>query len=35
MEDINEQFRIISTTSLNPQPIPSDIKIVMIGPPFV
>ncbi|KJJ83541.1 peptidase S16 lon domain-containing protein [Candidatus Omnitrophus magneticus] len=35
MEDINEQFRIISTTSLKPQPIPSDIKIVMIGPPWL
>jgi lon-related putative ATP-dependent protease len=33
VEDINEQFRLISTTSLKPRPIPSDIKIVMVGPP--
>ncbi|MFH1847148.1 MAG: ATP-binding protein [Candidatus Omnitrophota bacterium] len=35
VEDINEQFRIITTTSLKPRPIPSDIKIVMIGPPWL
>ncbi|MDD4956247.1 MAG: AAA family ATPase [Candidatus Omnitrophica bacterium] len=31
VEDINEQFRLISTTSLKPKPIPCDIKIIMIG----
>jgi len=35
VEDINEQFRLISTTSLKPRPIPSDIKIIMIGPPWL
>ena len=35
VEDINEQYRMISTTSLKPKPIPSDIKIVMIGPPWL
>ena len=35
VEDINEQFRLISTTSLKPRPIPSNIKIVMIGPPWL
>ncbi|MFH1305644.1 MAG: ATP-binding protein [Candidatus Omnitrophota bacterium] len=35
VEDINEQFRLISTTSLKPRPIPSDIKIIMIGSPWL
>ncbi|MDP8299392.1 MAG: ATP-binding protein [Candidatus Tantalella remota] len=35
VEDINEQYRMISTTSLKPKPIPCDIKIVMIGPPWL
>jgi lon-related putative ATP-dependent protease len=35
VEDINEQFRIITTTSLKPKPIPSDIKIIMVGPPWL
>jgi len=35
VEDINEQFRLISTTSLKPNPIPSDIKIIMVGPPWM
>lgn len=35
VEDINEQYRVITTTSLKPKPIPSDIKIIMIGPPWM
>ncbi|MBU0683262.1 MAG: ATP-binding protein [Candidatus Omnitrophota bacterium] len=35
VEDINEQFRLISTTSLKPKPIPCDIKIVLVGPPWL
>ncbi|MCK5450661.1 MAG: AAA family ATPase [Candidatus Omnitrophica bacterium] len=35
VEDINEQFRLVSTTSLKPKPIPSDIKIVMVGSPWL
>ncbi|MBD3426464.1 MAG: AAA family ATPase [Candidatus Omnitrophica bacterium] len=35
VEDINEQFRLITTTSLKPNPIPSNIKIIMIGPPWL
>jgi lon-related putative ATP-dependent protease len=35
VEDINEQFRLISTTSLKPKPIPSDIKMIMVGPPWL
>jgi lon-related putative ATP-dependent protease len=32
VEDINEQFRVITTTSLKPRPIPCDIKVIMVGP---
>jgi len=35
VEDINEQFRLISTTSLKPKPIPCDVKIVLIGPSWL
>jgi lon-related putative ATP-dependent protease len=35
VEDINEQFRLITTTSLKPKPIPCNIKIIMIGSPWV
>jgi len=34
IEDISEQFRLIATASLKPQPIPLDCKIVLIGPPL-
>jgi len=35
VEDINEQFRLITTTSLKPKPIPCEIKFIMIGPPWL
>ncbi|MFH1797789.1 MAG: ATP-binding protein [Candidatus Omnitrophota bacterium] len=35
VEDINEQFRVITTTSLKPNSIPSDIKVIMVGPPWL
>ncbi|MBD3378855.1 MAG: AAA family ATPase [Candidatus Omnitrophica bacterium] len=35
VEDINEQFRLITTTSLKPRPIPADIKVIMVGPPWL
>lgn len=35
VEDINEQFRLVTTSSLKPRPIPSDLKIIMIGPPWL
>jgi lon-related putative ATP-dependent protease len=35
VEDINEQIRLISTTGLKPKPIPCDIKIIMVGPPWL
>ncbi len=34
IEDIAEQFRLIATVSLKPQPIPLDCKIVLIGTPL-
>lgn len=35
VEDINEQYRLVTTSSLKPKPIPSNIKIIMIGPPWL
>jgi len=35
VEDINEQYRLVSTTSLKPKSIPCDIKIIMVGPPWL
>ncbi len=35
VEDINEQFRLITTTSLKAKPIPCDIKIIMVGPQWL
>ena len=35
MEDINEQYRLVSTSSLKPRSIPCDIKIIMVGPSWL
>jgi len=35
IEDMAEQYRLIATVSLKPQPIPLDCKIVLIGPPLL
>ncbi|MFA6637216.1 MAG: ATP-binding protein [Candidatus Omnitrophota bacterium] len=35
VEDINEQFRLISTSSLKPGAIKSDIKVIMVGPAWL
>ncbi|MGB2598932.1 MAG: ATP-binding protein [Candidatus Omnitrophota bacterium] len=35
VEDINEQIRLISTSGLKPKSIPCDIKIIMVGPPWL
>jgi len=35
IEDMAEQFRLIATVSLKPQPIPLKCKIVMIGTPML
>lgn len=34
IEDMAEQFRLIATVSLKPEPIPLDCKIILIGPPL-
>jgi len=34
IEDINEQFRLITTVALRPEPIPLDVKIILIGNPY-
>ena len=34
IEDMAEQFRLIATVSLKPEPIPLDCKIVLIGTPL-
>jgi len=33
IEDLNEQFRLINTPTLRPNPIPLDIKVILIGHP--
>ncbi|MBN1444499.1 MAG: AAA family ATPase [Candidatus Omnitrophica bacterium] len=33
IEDLNEQFRLINTPTLRPEPIPLDIKVLLIGNP--
>ncbi len=35
MEEIGEQFRLISTASLKPEPIPAQVKIVLLGTPWL
>jgi lon-related putative ATP-dependent protease len=35
MEEIGEQFRLISTASLKPEPIPARVKIVLLGTPWL
>ncbi|PLX83630.1 MAG: ATP-dependent protease [Desulfuromonas sp.] len=35
IEDMAEQFRLIATVSLKPQPIPLECKIVLIGTPLL
>jgi len=35
IEDLMEQYRLLATVSLKPQPIPLSCKIIMIGPPFL
>ncbi|HOL21941.1 MAG TPA: ATP-binding protein [bacterium] len=34
IEDLNEQYRLINTPTLRPQPIPLDIKVILIGNPL-
>ncbi len=35
MEEIGEQFRLISTTTLKPEPIPARFKVVLMGTPWI
>ncbi len=35
IENMGEAFGILSTRTLNPEPIPLDIKVVLIGDPFL
>ncbi|WP_461395734.1 Lon protease family protein, partial [Deferrisoma sp.] len=35
IEEIGEQFRLISTTTLKPEPIPARLKVVLLGTPWI
>lgn len=35
IEDVWEQYRLISTTTLKPEAIPLDVKVILIGSPFL
>lgn len=35
IESLSDQFRLVSTVSLEPEPIPLDAKVVLIGTPLV
>ncbi len=35
IEDIWEQYRLISTTTLKPEAIPLNVKVILIGHPFI
>lgn len=35
IEDVWEQYRLISTTALKPEAIPLDVKVVLIGSPYL
>ena len=35
IEDPGEQFGLITTRTIKPEPVPLDIKIIMVGPPFI
>jgi lon-related putative ATP-dependent protease len=35
IEDVWEQYRLISATTLKPEPIPVDIKIILKGDPYI
>lgn len=35
IEDLNEQFRIINTPTLKPEPVPANIKVILIGNPMI
>ena len=35
IEDVWEQYRLVSATTLKPEPIPVDIKVILKGDPFI
>ncbi len=35
MEDVLEQYRLMSTSAIKPEPIPLNVKVVVIGSPFL
>lgn len=35
IEDVWEQYRLISTTTLRPEALPLDIKVILIGSPYI
>ncbi len=35
IEDVWEQYRLVSTTTLKPESIPVDIKVILIGEPYI
>ncbi|MFH0933489.1 MAG: ATP-binding protein [Nitrospirota bacterium] len=35
IEDVWEQYRLISTTTLKPEAIPLDVKVILVGNPFL
>ncbi|MDI6890070.1 MAG: ATP-binding protein [Thermodesulfovibrionales bacterium] len=35
IEDVWEQYRLISTTTLKPEAIPLDVKVILVGSPFL
>jgi len=35
IEDIWEQYRLVTSTALKPEPIPLDVKVILIGNPYI
>lgn len=35
IEDVWEQYRLLSTTALKPEAIPMDIKVILVGNPYI
>lgn len=35
IEDLNQQFRLVSTVSLEPEPIPLRVRVILIGTPLL
>ena len=35
IEDVWEQYRLMSTTTLKPEAVPLDIKVILVGPPHL